>query len=125
MKLLFQLSLLFLLCAGLLPAADVTGDWKFVTTTPNGDGIYATFKLKSDGDKVGGTIEAEFPGKVTIEEGSCEGDSLKLKVKVVNEDGNSVTYQLTGTVSGAEIKGIVEAEVDGEKIKMNWSAKKA
>lgn len=121
------LSLLFLLLMSVTAvfAADVSGDWKFTALTPNGDPITATWKLKSEGTKVTGTIEADFPGKVTIDEGTVDGDSLKLKLTLKNEDGSAVSYLLTGTVNGAEMKGIVEGEIDGEKIRLNWSAKKS
>ena len=57
--------------------------------------------------------------------GTLEGDAMVLKVTVKNEDGGTVNWVLKGTVNGAEIKGVAEAEVDGEKVRLNWSAKKA
>lgn len=123
MQRLFSLTVMFLLAVSAF-AADVSGTWKFTTVTPNGDQITATLKLQSEGSKVSGTIEADFPGKVTIDEGSLEGDDLRLKVTVTNEDGSKVAYGINGTLKGAEMKGIVEGVVDGEKIRMNWSATK-
>lgn len=125
MKHFLSLTVLFLLAATALFAADVAGTWKFTAVTPNGDPISATWKLQNEGAKVTGTIEADFPGKVTIDDGALDGDSIRLKVTVANEDGSKVGYVISGTVNGTEMKGVVEGEIDGEKIKLNWSAKKA
>jgi opacity protein-like surface antigen len=125
MKQILSLVFLSLLTLASAFAADVTGAWNFSAQTPNGDQLTAVWKLKSEGAQVTGTIEADFPGKVTIDEGSLEGDNIKLKITVKNEDGASQVYTANGTVSGSEMKGVVEGEIDGQKIKLAWTAKKS
>jgi hypothetical protein len=126
MRSILFLIALFCLSSGVTAlAADVTGTWNFSTTTPDGDPVTAVFRLQSDGTKVTGKIVADFPGTVTLEEGVSEGDQITLKVSVKNEDGASVLYTLSGEVKGTEIKGVVKAQVEGQDIQMNWTARKA
>lgn len=126
MRSLLFLIALFCLSSGVTAiAADVTGTWNFSATTPDGDPVTAVFRLQSEGTKVTGKIVADFPGTVTLEEGVSEGDQITLKVSVKNEDGASVLYTLSGEVKGTEIKGVVKAQVEGQDIQMNWTARKA
>jgi hypothetical protein len=69
-------------------------------------------------------VIGDFPGVVRIEEGRLSGDQLQLKVSITS-DGEKVLYSLSGTLAGNEIKGVLEGIVEGQQVKLNWSARRA
>ena len=65
------------LCALISRAAEnASGDWKWSTTTQNGDTFESTAKLKQDGEKLTGTINGRF-GEAEITEGAVKGGKVE------------------------------------------------
>ena len=82
-------------------AADVTGKW--VAQIPGRNGNQeTTFNLKQEGSTVTGTI-AGGRGDQTISDGKVDGDNISFAVNL-EFNGNKITQNYKGTVSGSEIK---------------------
>jgi hypothetical protein len=101
-------------------AADITGTWKG-TADMQGTTIERTFVFKQDGTKLTGETTSERMGKSEIKDGKVEGDSVSFWV-TVSFGGNEMKINYTGKVSGNEIKFRVEAAEGGFSI--DYVAKK-
>ena len=83
-------------------AADVTGKWVAQIPGRGGNTQETTFNLKQDGGTVTGTITGGR-GDQTISDGKVDGDNISFVVKLEFQ-GNSITQEYKGTISGSEIK---------------------
>ena len=83
-------------------AADASGVWKAEYQTPNGDTRTSTFNLKAEGEKLTGKLVTPM-GETDIKEGTVKGDNVNFSV-VRNFNGNDVTINYAGTVTGDEMK---------------------
>ncbi len=90
--------LLTLLMLPLLMAADVTGKWKAEFTTPDGTPRVNTFTLKSEGDRVTGTV-AGTQDETPIQNGKLNGDEVSFSAE--RPFGR---FEYKGKVSANEIK---------------------
>jgi len=104
--------------------ADVTGTWKWSFTTPNGQEIQSTAKLKQDGEKVTGTVTGRQGRESEIKEGKLKDGKLSFKVVRMVQD-REVTTTYNGTVEGDKIKGKIEStNRDGQPQSRDWEAKR-
>lgn len=88
-------------------AADVAGKYSAETETPRGP-MKQTFEFKVEGKKLTGTVGGGR-GNAEISDGKVDGD--KVSFKVVREfNGNSMTMNYKGKVSGDELKLTMEME---------------
>ena len=96
------LPVLFAAFALTASAADVAGTWKASTETPNGT-FESTFVFKVDGAKLTGSTSNQMMGETAISEGKIDGDNLSF---VVNAEfnGNSVKLDYKAKVTGNEMK---------------------
>jgi len=101
---------------------DVTGTWKSSSTNQNGQVRETTFKLKTEGGKLTGTVSGR-QDDTAIEEGTIKGEEISFKV-TREFNNNKVTTKYTGKVSGDTIKGKAETQRDGEPRSRDWVAKK-
>jgi hypothetical protein len=106
MKKTFFSAILILSIVTLCLAAEITGKWVGKMQTPDGNEFPFTYVLKSEGDKLTGTViipESElqitngkidgesfsftvnYQGTDYLNEGKLSGDSLKVKVHFGNE----------------------------------------
>ncbi len=92
-------------------AADVTGKWKGRMEATGRDVV---FNLKCDGANVTGTMSGADSKGHQITKGKIEGDKISLTV-ASEWEGNPVTLEVNGTVSGDTIKMTIGTE-DG-----SWS----
>lgn len=109
--------------AALAVAADVSGEWVFRMPTPNGE-MEAKLTMKVDGNKLSGTFVFEGDRKLEISNGTVDGRKLKFTVKRDRPSGGFMIYEMTGAVEGDQIKGMTEADMDGQKVTQEWSAKR-
>jgi hypothetical protein len=115
-KLLFVVTLLMLVVAFALMAADITGKW--VAEQPGRNGGPArqtTFDLKADGATLTGTMTggmgggprrggvAAVPRALAISDGTIDGNNISFTVKV-EFNGNTMVSKYEGTLSGDELK---------------------
>ena len=89
---------IFALCAS---AADVTGKW--MAQIPGRQGNQdVTFNLKQEGSTVTGTM-GTGRGDQQISDGKVDGDNISFAVNL-EFNGNKITQNYKGTVSGSEMK---------------------
>jgi hypothetical protein len=98
-RLISLFSMLALACS-LAFAADIDGKWM---SEAQGKGGPQTLTLKAAGDKLTGTLEGGRGGSVEITEGMVHGSDVMFKV-VREFNGNKMTQDYKGTVSGSDLK---------------------
>jgi hypothetical protein len=103
-----RLLLLLAAFALVASAADVTGTWKGTADTPMGK-IERTFVFKVDGDKLTGETSSAMTGKSTVVDGKIDGDKISFNV-TVSAQGFEMKLHYNGVVSGKQIKLHVESE---------------
>jgi hypothetical protein len=90
-------TVLSLLFAAVLMAADPTGVWKAEFTTPDGQQRQNTFHFKTDSTgKLTGKVVNEI-GDAEIKDGKVSGDDITFSV-VRKVRGNELTFQYNGRV---------------------------
>jgi hypothetical protein len=110
-----------LILAGVAQAADVTGKW--VAEVPGRDGQtrQTTFNLKSEGDKLTGTVSGR-QGDNAIADGKVKGAEISFDVSV-SAQGNPMKIDYTGTVAGDEIK--FKRHREGSEQTVEFTAKRS
>jgi hypothetical protein len=98
-------------------AADVTGTWKGTAETENGT-LERTFVFKVDGNKLSGETTSQMMGKSTITDRKIDGDTLTFTIKVKFQ-GNDMTLNYTGKISGDAIKFKVQIPNSDQTIEYN------
>jgi hypothetical protein len=93
------LALLALACSAAF-AADIDGKWMSEAQGKRGP---QTLTLKAAGDKLTGTLEGGQGGPTEIQEGMIHGSDVMFKV-TREFQGNKVTQEYKGTMSGSELK---------------------
>jgi hypothetical protein len=103
--------LAFLALAWAGTAKDLTGVWAGQITDPSGNNHDLSFNLKSEGDKITGTITGAPPtgADQPITNGKAEGDRVSLEFNVEAPDGTTIKHTLVGKVSGNQMKGSLES----------------
>ena len=100
-------------------AGSATGTWKSTITTPNGDTIDITYKLKQDGEKLTGTVKRGDGPERKIDEGKVKDGKVSFQYEV-ERDGNKFTVKYEGELSGDSIKGKVGVGDNS----FDWEAKR-
>jgi SAM-dependent methyltransferase len=103
--------------------SPVAGEWIYRMPTPNGE-LEATLVLKTEGHTLTGTFTFPENRKLEISEGTVDGNQLKFTVRRDRPSGGVMIYKMTGTVEGDQIKGSAETDMDGQPVKIEWSAKR-
>jgi hypothetical protein len=101
-KFLLITTLLFTLAFAAL-AADVTGKWTAQVPGRGGQTRETTFTFKADGSTLTGSMSGFQGNDFPISDGKIDGDNVSFKV-VLEFNGNSITQNFSGTVSGDEMK---------------------
>src|SRR5678809_643558 len=117
MKLLLTLMAVFAFVAS---AADVSGNWKGTAEGPNG-AIERSFTFKQDGAKLTGETNSQFTGKSTIADGKVEGDSISFSI-TASIQGNEMKISYKGKVTGDTIK--LTSDFGGGGQTIEWTLKK-
>jgi len=109
--------------------ADPAGTWTWTIPGRNGGPDRKnTLKLKTEGDKLTGTISApgrqgSEPRETEIADGKVKGDEVSFTV-TREFNGNKFTQKYNGKLSGDTIKGKMEFERNGETQSRDWEAKR-
>lgn len=102
---------------------DVSGAWKHKISTPNGDELEVTLKLKQDGSKVNGTVSVA-DREVEIKDGKVQDGTLTFAT-VYERNERRLEVKHSAKVSGDTMKGKTEFTTrDGEKREREWEAKR-
>lgn len=130
---LIKVGLCALFAVGILAqtqAQDKKADGTWTWSMPGRNGgpdRTMTLTLKTEGDKVTGTLLA--PGRngttneTKIEDGKLKGDEISFTV-TREFNGNKMVSKYSGKV-GETIKGKIESERNGETQSRDWEAKRA
>jgi hypothetical protein len=102
---------------------DPTGTWTWSFTTPNGNTINQSLKLKLDGDKLTGAVVGRQGREAAIEEAKLTGNEVSFQVKRERQ-GNTLVTKYKGKISGDTIKGTIESNAGGENRTRDWEAKR-
>jgi hypothetical protein len=93
-------------------AADIGGNWKGTAESANGT-IERTFTFKVDGTKLTGETESQMLGKSTIVDGKLDGDNISFSI-TASMQGNEMKLTYKGKVVGDQIKLTVEFPGGGQ-----------
>lgn len=116
-----RLLFLFVITALAALGADLNGNWKATAETQNGT-VERTFTFKVEGNKLTGETVSQMMGKSALMDGKVDGDNLSFSIKV-NFQGNEMTMNYKGKVTGNELK-LTASGGDGQ-FTIEWTAKKA
>jgi hypothetical protein len=95
------LIVLTALTLGVSFAADIDGKWTGQVEGRNGPQTQ-TIMLKADGGTLTGSVQGR-QGSVDISNGTIDGSNVSFSV-VREFNGNKITQQYKGTLSGGELK---------------------
>ena len=88
-------------------AQSVDGNWTTGLHARGPDGQIITLTLKSDGNKLSGTLYGIQPIPL---EGTIEGKTLKIRLKVTSSTGGEFLVNYTAILEGDEIKFTYQSE---------------
>ena len=100
-------TICFLLLTSMAFAQSVDGKWTTGLHARGPDGQLITLTLKSDGSKLTGTLYGIQPIPL---EGTIEGNTLKIKLKVTTSSGGELLLNYTAILEGDEIKFTYQSE---------------
>jgi len=106
------MTVLLIVVAALLLAADISGKWSGDMPGRGGDMSPATFTFTTEGDKLTGSMTGP-QGDVPLQDGKVTGDQISFST-TLDFGGNSVKIVYKGTVSGDQIKMTREREGSGQ-----------
>ena len=102
---------------------NVDGEWSFEIEGPEGM-AEASLEITARGPVLTGAI-AFGPNRVlAIDSGGRFQDLIHLKIVRDRPQGGTMTYNLTGTVTGDRIEGKVSTKFNDEAITLPWTAKR-
>ena len=111
-------------------AGDATGTWKWTTQGGGGGGGGGggqprefVLKLKQDGSKVTGTLNA-FGNETEIKEGTIKDGTISFTTSRTMND-QTFTTKYNGKLEGDTIKGKTTSERNGQTRERDWEAKRA
>ena len=96
-----------LLLASVASAQSVDGRWTTSLHARGPDAKIITLTLKSDGSKLTGTLDGAQPIPL---EGTMEGNSLKIRLKVTTSSGGELIVNYTAILEGDELKFTYQSE---------------
>ena len=99
-----------------------TGTWKY-TVDVNGQSLDVTIKLKLDGDKLTGTLNAGGT-ETKIEDAKYKDGEVSFTAKP-DFNGNKITIKYKGTIKGDTFKGKRELDRDGQTNSRDFEAKRS
>jgi hypothetical protein len=100
-------TICFLVLTPMAFAQSVDGKWTTGLHARGPDGQIITLTLKSDGNKLTGTLYGIQPIPL---EGAIEGNTLKIKLKVTTSSGGELLLNYTGILEGDQIKFTYQSE---------------
>lgn len=109
--------------------ADPTGTWTWSTPGRNGGADRkSTLKLKTDGDKLTGTVtspgrQGGEPTETKIEDGKVTGGEVSFTV-TREFNNNKFVAKYHGKLTADSIKGKMETECNGQAQSRDWEAKR-
>ena len=103
----FMTTICLFLVRSIAFAQSVDGEWTTGLRARAPDKRIITLTLKSDGNKLTGTIHAFRPIPL---EGSIEGKALKIRLRVPTATGGELLVNYIATLEGDELKFTYQSE---------------
>jgi len=100
------------------PSADLSGRWDVRIEYAAGSSDH-TLHLRQQGSRIEGTHQGDFVSRDLS--GNIEGDAVQMMSTYTERHGDSLMFNFTGKVSGAEISGTLDM---GEYLMAKWIAKR-
>jgi beta-glucosidase len=107
--------------AGLI---DLSGEWIWTITGPNGDPVSAPLILRQQGATVTGKFARGQDAWLEIQNGAIQGNEFSWVVKRNRPTGETMEYQMSGKLDNGEIKGVAKTKFNGADTTVPWSAKR-
>ena len=91
-------------------ASDLTGKWSGTVKIPNRDDLDLTYKLKTEGDKLTGSVISQY-GEIPLTEGKVHGNDFSLKIEVgeytIEQNGKLYgdSIVIKSTFRGSDMQG--------------------
>jgi hypothetical protein len=101
---------------------NLTGTWKW-TVEQGGQTREQTIKLKLDGDKLTGVQIGRNNQETAIGDATYKNGEFSFTV-TRERQGQKIVTKYTGKIDGDTIKGKREFERQGEKMVVDWEAKR-
>jgi hypothetical protein len=125
------LLLAFALGSGLLPAAQdgekkptPAGQWVLTIPGPNGEPVEMKMEFAGEGGMLTGALVLGETRRLPIENGSFKDGTMKFQLKRPRASGETVVYDMSGTLDGDKIKGRAATEFLGQRVEIDWDARR-
>lgn len=115
--------LLLLVVIPLWGAEKPEGGWRWNLTTPNGDLIESSLKLKQEGDQLTGVFTGRGVTNVPVENLKYSEGTVAFAV-ARERNGQKTFARYAGKLEGDTITGKVESNFGGETRTRNWVARR-
>jgi L-seryl-tRNA(Ser) seleniumtransferase len=100
------------------PAADLSGRWDVRVDYAAGSSNHA-LHLRQQANRIEGTHQGDFVSRDLT--GTVDGDAVQMTSSYTERHGDSLMFNFTGKVSGAEISGTLDM---GEYLTAKWTARR-
>jgi lysophospholipase L1-like esterase len=104
--------------------ADLTGEWNWTTAGQNGEPVVGLLVLAQNGSKITGKFARDETRWLEIKDGVLNGEKLNWTVQRDRPNGGTMTYRMSATIKDGRISGMTETDLDGQTIKLPWSAER-
>jgi lysophospholipase L1-like esterase len=105
-------------------SAVLSGEWIATLPGPNGDPVDVDLTLKQEAGKLSGAFSRGDDRSLPIQDAKVSGNEFSWTVVRQRSSGGTMTYRMTGKVENAKITGQAETEFEGEKRKIEWTARR-
>src|SRR5262245_288557 len=102
--------------------AEVTGTWKWVRKSADGQESETTASLKQEGNKLTGKVTTEA-GEIDIKNGTVMGGNVSFEI-TSDAGGTEIHVRFTGKLQGDSIKGKAEITRKGNTMTRDWEPKR-
>jgi beta-glucosidase len=105
-------------------AGNLSGEWIWTIRGPDGNPVEGPLILKQADGQVTGKFSRGSDRWLEIESGKVTGNEFRWIVKRDRPDGGTMTYEMSGTRDGDQLKGKARTTMDGNETVADWSAKR-
>lgn len=104
----------------------LSGDWVLTIPGPDGNPLNFPATLQQEGNRLTGRVaRGEQAGKfLELQDGTVDGAKVSWIIKRDRDGGGTMVYRMSGTLVDGKLSGKTEAEMDGNPITTEWSAKR-
>ena len=105
-------------------AAPLAGEWVFSIPGPDGNPVTFPLILEQNGSNLTGKFKRGEDKWLNLENVRVEGNSFSWTVRRDRQNGETMVYEMSGTLENGALTGKAKAKMDGNDVTSNWSAKR-